>query len=149
MPLKYQALKIELREGVVNVTSDKCYENKEWEWGYRENEPMGGYDPYSSSKGCSELVTNAYRNSFYDPANLGLASARSGNVIGGGDWSQDRLIPDIINNIMQQKSIFIRNPNAVRPWQYVLESLSGYLLLLQNLWESPELYNQAWNLGHI
>jgi len=117
------------------VTTDKCYENKEWIYGYRETDPMGGYDPYSSSKGCAELVTAAYRSSFFNPKDYGKShrvapsSARAGNVIGGGDWAEDRLIPDCIRTLSQNKIINIRNPQATRPWQYILEPLSGYLLL--------------------
>ena len=131
----------------VFITTDKCYENKEWVWPYRENEPMGGYDPYSSSKGCSELVISAYRNSFFDTTQIGLASARAGNVIGGGDFSKDRLIPDFINAILQNKPIQLRYPNAIRPWQHVLESLHGYLLLVEHLWNTPQKYSEAWNFG--
>ncbi|KRE75413.1 CDP-glucose 4,6-dehydratase [Paenibacillus sp. Soil750] len=135
---------------VVNVTTDKCYENKEWLWGYREDEPMGGYDPYSSSKACSELVTSAYRNSFFNNNKSGkvaVASARAGNVIGGGDWAKDRLIPDCINSLLNEKSIVIRNPHSIRPWQHVLEPLHGYLLLAQNLYENGEKFATAWNFG--
>jgi CDP-glucose 4,6-dehydratase len=132
---------------VVNVTTDKCYENKEWPWGYREDEPMGGYDPYSSSKGCSELVTSAFRNSFFDSKNIGLASARSGNVIGGGDWAADRLVPDILKAFEAGEHAQIRNPLATRPWQHVLEPLSGYLTLAERLWHSPQKHAQAWNFG--
>lgn len=137
---------------VVNITSDKCYENKEWVWGYRENEPMGGYDPYSNSKGCAELVASAYRNSFfsaetYDQHGVALASVRAGNVIGGGDWAGDRLIPDIIRAIMDDKSVLIRSPNAIRPWQHVLEPLNGYLTLAEALWESGPAYAEGWNFG--
>mgnify|MGYP005852932963 CR=1 FL=1 len=139
-------------KAVVNVTTDKCYENKEWVWGYRENEPMGGYDPYSNSKACSELVTSSYRNSFFNPndfANHGvaLASARAGNVIGGGDWALDRLIPDCIRAFLHGETILIRNPKAIRPWQHVLEPLSGYLLLAQRLYENGPKYAEAWNFG--
>lgn len=120
----------------VNVTSDKCYENREWEWGYREHEPMGGHDPYSSSKGCAELVAAAFRRSFFaDPAGTRLASARAGNVIGGGDWGQDRLVPDIMRAALAGEPVPIRNPNSIRPWQHVLSPLSGYLILAQSLWE--------------
>ncbi|MFW9904548.1 MAG: CDP-glucose 4,6-dehydratase [Candidatus Thorarchaeota archaeon] len=137
---------------VINVTSDKCYENKEWIWKYRENDSMGGYDPYSSSKGCSELVTTAYRRSFFNPKNENgprvlLASARAGNVIGGGDWAQDRIIPDCIRSLVAKQPIEVRNPNAIRPWQYVLEPLSGYLwlgLLLHNKFTD---YASGWNFG--
>lgn len=137
---------------VVNVTSDKCYENKEWVWGYRENEPMGGFDPYSNSKGCAELVTSAYRNSFFNPAkysehHVALASGRAGNVIGGGDWAEDRLIPDILKAISEDRPVVIRNPHAVRPWQHVLEPLNGYLLLAQKLYEQGIAYAESWNFG--
>jgi len=132
---------------VVNITTDKCYENKEWCWGYREHEPLGGFDPYSNSKACSELVTSAYRNSFYQQKNIGLASARAGNVIGGGDWSQDRLIADVMKSMMTNKTAVIRNPNAIRPWQYVLEPLQGYLLLAEELFSKPRQFSGAWNFG--
>ena len=132
---------------VVNVTTDKCYENKEWVWGYRENEAMGGYDPYSSSKGCSELVTSAYRRSYFSSSGIGLASARAGNVIGGGDWAADRLVPDILHAFERSEPVVIRNPNSTRPWQHVLEPLSGYLLLAERLWSQPELYGEGWNFG--
>jgi CDP-glucose 4,6-dehydratase len=138
---------------VVNVTTDKCYENKEWLWGYRENEPMGGYDPYSNSKGCSELVTSAFRSSFFNPADYGkthqvaLASARAGNVIGGGDWAEDRLIPDFIRAISNGKKVKIRSPHAIRPWQHVLEPLSGYLMLGAKLLTERNKYAEGWNFG--
>jgi CDP-glucose 4,6-dehydratase len=136
---------------VVNITSDKCYENREWAWGYRESDPMGGRDPYSSSKGCAELVTAAYRSSFFDGENtdrqMGLASARAGNVIGGGDFSKDRIIPDIMAAVTSGRPLFIRNPDAVRPWQHVLEPLSGYLLLAEKLWADPLRFSQGWNFG--
>lgn len=137
---------------VVNVTSDKCYDNREWIWGYRENEPMGGYDPYSSSKGCAELVAAAYRNSYFNPKEfdrhgVALASVRAGNVIGGGDWAEDRLIPDIMRAITQNKPVHIRNPHAIRPWQHVLEPLAGYLLLAQKMWVDGSAYGEAWNFG--
>ena len=136
----------------INVTSDKCYENREWIWGYRENEPMGGHDPYSSSKGCAELVTSAYRDSFFNSDerpghSLALASARAGNVIGGGDWAEDRLVPDLMRAIMDNKVVTIRNPGAIRPWQHVLEPLSGYLLLAQKLWEHGNEHAEGWNFG--
>lgn len=139
-------------KAVVNVTSDKCYENREWVWGYRENEPMGGYDPYSNSKGCAELVTAAYRNSFfptetYAEHGVALASARAGNVIGGGDWAADRLIPDIMRAIARGEPVRIRNPHAIRPWQHVLEPLSGYLTLAQNLYEGNTDNTEGWNFG--
>jgi CDP-glucose 4,6-dehydratase len=137
---------------IINITSDKCYENKEWVWGYRENDPMGGYDPYSSSKGCSELVTAAYRKSFFNPDDFkvhekSLASARAGNVIGGGDWQKDRIIPDCIRALESDKPIEIRNPKAIRPWQHVLEPLSGYLLLASRMYEDPQKFCGAWNFG--
>lgn len=135
-------------KAVVSVTTDKCYENKEWIWGYRENEAMGGYDPYSSSKGCAELVTSAYRNSFFNSDTTAfIASARAGNVIGGGDWAEDRLIPDILKSFENSKSVVIRNPLAIRPWQHVLEPLSGYLVLAQNLYSKGDTYAEAWNFG--
>lgn len=131
---------------VVNVTTDKCYENREWVWGYRENEPMGGHDPYSSSKACAELVTAAYRRSFLEAAGIAVASARAGNVIGGGDWAEDRLVPDILQAFEQGRRVQIRNPNAVRPWQHVLEPLSGYLVLAQRLFDEPG-FAEGWNFG--
>ncbi|ADL56841.1 CDP-glucose 4,6-dehydratase [Gallionella capsiferriformans] len=139
-------------KAVVNVTTDKCYENREWAWGYRENEAMGGYDPYSSSKGCAELVTAAYRNSYFHPAKyhehgVAIASARAGNVIGGGDWAEDRLIPDIMRAITEGRAVNIRNPHAIRPWQHVLEPLSGYLLLAQKLYEDGAAFAEGWNFG--
>ncbi len=133
---------------VVNVTTDKCYENREWPWGYRENEPMGGHDPYSSSKGCAELVTAAYRQSYFpSESGIALASARAGNVIGGGDWATDRLIPDILRAFEQGQPVTIRNPHAIRPWQHVLEPLSGYLLLAERLYTQGSAYAEAWNFG--
>lgn len=132
---------------VVNVTTDKCYENKEWVWGYREDEPMGGYDPYSNSKGCSELVTSAYRRSFFQKSDTALASARAGNVIGGGDWALDRLVPDILRAFERKEPVVIRNPYATRPWQHVLEPLSGYLTLAQKLYEDGQSYAEGWNFG--
>jgi CDP-glucose 4,6-dehydratase len=139
-------------KAVVNVTTDKCYENREWHWGYRENEPMGGYDPYSNSKGCSELVTSAFRNSFFNPKTyaehgVALASARAGNVIGGGDWADDRLIPDFIRAISVGEEVKIRSPYAIRPWEHVLEPLTGYLTLAQALYEKGAIFAQAWNFG--
>jgi CDP-glucose 4,6-dehydratase len=132
---------------IVNVTSDKCYENREWEWAYREEEPMGGFDPYSSSKGCAELVTAAYRRSFLsDSAGPRLASARAGNVIGGGDWGEDRLLPDVMRAALAGETVLVRSPDAVRPWQHVLNPLSGYLVLAQALWENPA-HAGAWNFG--
>lgn len=132
---------------IVNVTTDKCYENKEWIWGYREDEPMGGYDPYSNSKGCSELVTSAYRRSFFQNTDTALASARAGNVIGGGDWALDRLVPDILRAFERQEPVIIRNPYATRPWQHVFEPLSGYMTLAQKLYEQGQRFAEGWNFG--
>ena len=131
----------------VIVTSDKCYENREWDWGYRENEAMGGYDPYSNSKGCAELVTSAYRQSFFRDGSAAVASARAGNVIGGGDWAADRLVPDMVRAIADRRPVSIRNPHAIRPWQHVLEPLSGYLLLAQKLCEDGTACAEGWNFG--
>lgn len=140
------------KRALVNVTSDKCYENKEWLWGYREHDTLGGFDPYSNSKACSELVTSCYINSFfnsdqYSIHHLAVASARAGNVIGGGDWACDRLVPDCIRAILNQEVIKIRNPQAIRPWQHVLEPLSGYLLLAQKLYSDGVIFNGGWNFG--
>jgi CDP-glucose 4,6-dehydratase len=133
---------------IVSVTTDKCYENREWPWGYRETEPMGGRDPYSSSKGCAELITAAYRSSFFDgPEAPAIASARAGNVIGGGDWSEDRLIPDILRAFQDGAPVRIRNPLATRPWQHVLEPLSGYLRLAEALWANGRAFAEPWNFG--
>jgi CDP-glucose 4,6-dehydratase len=136
-------------QAVIIVTSDKCYDNKEWDWGYRENEAMGGKDPYSSSKGCVELVASAYRNSFFSKKHNRtlIATVRAGNVIGGGDWAQDRILTDIVLAATQSRSIMLRNPNATRPWQYVLEPLSGYLALGGKLLESERNFAEAWNFG--
>ena len=139
-------------KAVINVTTDKCYENKGWIWGYRENEPLGGYDPYSNSKACSEMVTSAYRNSYFNPKEyhrhgVGVATARAGNVIGGGDWAADRLIPDCIRALLKGEKVLIRNPHAVRPWQHVLEPLSGYLILAQKLYKDGHHYAGGWNFG--
>ena len=138
---------------ILIITSDKCYENNEWVWGYRENDPMGGHDPYSSSKGCAELITSGYRKSYFskndkNPSHsLAVATARAGNVIGGGDWAQDRLIPDIMKAIMEDRPVIIRYPNAIRPWQHVLEPLRGYLTLAEMLWHYGEEFASAWNFG--
>jgi CDP-glucose 4,6-dehydratase len=135
-------------KAVVNVTTDKCYENKEWIWGYREDEPMGGRDPYSNSKGCSELVTAAYRSSFFNYlGSAKIASGRAGNVIGGGDWAEDRLIPDILKSFENNEPIVVRNPSATRPWQHVLEPLSGYLVLAERLYLNGDECAQGWNFG--
>jgi CDP-glucose 4,6-dehydratase len=133
---------------VVAITTDKCYENKEWVWGYRENDPMGGYDPYSSSKACAELVTAAYRQSYFSAGGaMQLATARAGNVIGGGDWAADRLVPDLLRAFTSGQSALVRSPAAIRPWQHVLEPLGGYLSLAQCLCSSPGRYVGAWNFG--
>lgn len=132
---------------IVNITTDKCYENREWIWGYREDEPMGGHDPYSNSKGCSELVTSAYRRSFFQKSGVAIASARAGNVIGGGDWAADRLIPDILRAFERQKPVLIRNPHSTRPWQHVLEPLSGYMTLVERLWDTGQEFAEGWNFG--
>jgi CDP-glucose 4,6-dehydratase len=135
-------------KSVVIITTDKCYENREWEWGYRENEPMGGHDPYSNSKGCAELVVSAYRRSFfYTNDTTAVASARAGNVIGGGDWADDRLIPDILRAFEQQQPVIIRNPLSTRPWQHVLEPLSGYLVLAERLYNEGNAFAEGWNFG--
>lgn len=137
---------------MVNVTSDKCYENREWVWGYREIDRVGGYDPYSSSKGCAELVTAAFRTSYFNPARhsdhgVGVASARAGNVIGGGDWADDRLVPDIARSFVGGEPVMIRRPHAIRPWQHVLEPLSGYLVLAERLWSDGPGHSEGWNFG--
>jgi CDP-glucose 4,6-dehydratase len=137
---------------IIIVTSDKCYENKGWVWGYRENDELGGYDPYSSSKACAELVINSYRNSYFNPYNYQqhgktVASARAGNVIGGGDWREDRIIPDCIRSFERDRAIYLRNPSATRPWQYVLEPLGGYLILGKKMLEDPKRYGDSWNFG--
>lgn len=142
------ARSVENLRSIVVVTSDKCYENKEWEWGYRENDPMGGHDPYSVSKGCAELVTAAYRHSFFSKKR-GVASARAGNVIGGGDWSPDRIMTDVLQAALRKKPVLVRNPSARRPWQHVLEPLRGYLTLAERLYEEPEKYSTGWNFGPV
>ena len=134
-------------KAIINVTTDKCYENQEWLWPYRENEALGGYDPYSSSKACSELVTSAYRSSFFASSNVHVASARAGNVIGGGDWAADRLIPDFLRSLHSNEILTIRSPGATRPWQHVLEPLSGYLRLAEALYNRGESFANAWNFG--
>lgn len=139
-------------KAVVNVTTDKCYQNKEWAWGYRENEALCGYDPYSNSKSCSELITSAFRDSFFNAQDyvkhgVAIATARAGNVIGGGDWAKDRLIPDCVKALLNNEKIIIRNPAAIRPWQHVLEPLSGYLILAQRLYQEGMKYAEAWNFG--
>lgn len=139
-------------KAVLNVTSDKCYDNKEWPWGYRENEALGGYDPYSNSKACAELVTSAYRNSFFNPAQyavhgVALGSGRAGNVIGGGDWAGDRLVPDMVRAIAAGQPVRIRSPHAIRPWQHVLEPLSGYLALAERLYTDGAAFAEGFNFG--
>jgi CDP-glucose 4,6-dehydratase len=137
---------------VVIVTSDKCYENREWLWGYREDEPLGGRDPYSSSKGCAELVTASFRSSYFHPDDhgrhgVGVATARAGNVIGGGDWATDRLVPDVLDAHSRSEEVVIRNPSAVRPWQFVLEPLDGYMALAERLYGDGPGASEAWNFG--
>jgi CDP-glucose 4,6-dehydratase len=139
-------------KSVVVITTDKCYENQEWHWGYRENEPMGGYDPYSSSKGAAELATAAYRTSYFNPNDypkhgVAVATARAGNVVGGGDWALDRLIPDMVRAISQNQPVLIRRPQAIRPWQHVLEPLAGYLMLAQDLYSKGADISGAYNFG--
>lgn len=139
-------------KALVNVTTDKCYENKEWHWGYRENDRLGGYDPYSNSKACSELITDSYRKAFFNPNTyhqhgVGIATARAGNVIGGGDWAAGRLIPDCTQALLNGKKIVIRNPKSIRPWQHVLEPLHGYLLLAERLYLKGPAYAESWNFG--
>ena len=134
-------------KAIVNITTDKCYENREWVWPYRENEALGGYDPYSSSKACAELVTASYRNSFLEKMGIQLASVRAGNVIGGGDWATDRLIPDFLRAMDAKQVLTIRSPHAIRPWQHVLEPLSGYLTLAEKLFEEGKTFAEAWNFG--
>lgn len=139
--------KVDSVRAVVVVTSDKCYENREWLWGYREDEPMGGHDPYSSSKGCAELVTAAFRRSYFAAGPVQVASARAGNVIGGGDFAEDRLVPDIVRGAVRGEAIVIRNPTSTRPWQHVLEPLAGYLRLARRLIEAPAGCAEGWNFG--
>lgn len=147
------ARELESLKAIVVITTDKVYENKEWIWGYRENDALGGYDPYSASKACAEIVTNSMRNSFFNINEFGkshqvlIATARAGNVIGGGDWSEDRLIPDIIKAVCANKSVKIRNPKSTRPWQHVLEPLRGYLMLGEKLLEGKKEFATAFNFG--
>ncbi len=145
--------KSDCTKAIVNITTDKCYENREWIWPYRENEPMGGFDPYSASKGCVELLTSCYRDSFFNVDKLGtdyntlVASCRAGNVIGGGDWAEDRLVPDIVKATVKGMTVDIRSPRAVRPWQHVLEPLAGYLALGKKLLRGEKEYGEPWNFG--
>ena len=138
---------------VISVTTDKCYENREQVWGYRENDPMGGYDPYSSSKGCAELLSSAYRNSYFNPDEYGkkhsvsISTVRAGNVIGGGDWAADRLVPDCVRALTKGEEIIIRSPHSIRPWQHVLEPLSGYLTLAERMYTDGPSFGGAWNFG--
>ena len=135
-------------KAMVYVTSDKCYRNKEWIWGYRENDELGGHDPYSASKAAAELVFSSYQDSFFQTRpGFGAATVRAGNVIGGGDWAADRIVPDAIRALRNGKEIFLRNPNSTRPWQHVLEPLSGYLLVAAKLLEEPKRFSGAWNFG--
>ncbi len=136
-------------KALVNITTDKCYDNKEWFWPYRENDTLGGHDPYSASKACSEIVTNSYKKSFFEKLNIGLASARAGNVIGGGDFSKDRIIPDIVKSIKDSQNLILRNPNAVRPWQHVLDVLYGYLLLGESLCKNPKEFSESFNFSPL
>lgn len=136
-------------KAAVNITSDKCYKNNEWVWGYRENEPMGGDDPYSASKGCSELITDSYVKSFFKDSHCKIASARAGNVIGGGDWAENRIVPDFFRAVEKGEDLFLRNQNSTRPWQHVLEPLSGYLLLGSNLYLEGNKYSGGWNFGPL
>ena len=134
-------------KAIINVTSDKCYDNQSFDKAYKETDPVGGYDPYSASKGCAELIANSYRYSYLNDLNIGIASVRAGNVIGGGDWANDRLIPDILRSFELKEPVIVRNPKATRPWQHVLEPLSGYLLLAQLLYSEPKIYSEGWNFG--
>lgn len=141
------ALKCPSVRAIIVVTTDKCYDNKEWCWGYREVDALGGMDPYSSSKACAELVTAAYRTSFFKSKGINIATARAGNVIGGGDWAQDRLIPDCMRALENSEEIIVRNPQAIRPWQHVLDALYGYLLLAEQLYKNEQPVDSAWNFG--
>jgi len=141
------ARQVESVKVIVNVTTDKCYKNNEWLWPYRENDALGGHDPYSSSKACAEIISAAYRDSFFANSGVQLATARAGNVIGGGDWSKDRLLPDILRAIDGNKKIAIRSPDSIRPWQHVLEPVVGYLLLAQKLSKEKSKFDSAWNFG--
>ena len=134
-------------KSIVNITTDKCYENKETIWGYRENDRLGGLDPYSNSKTCSEFISRTYYKSFFENKNIGLSTARAGNVIGGGDWGNHRLLPDILDSFSNNKLLKIRNPSSVRPWQHVLEPLSGYLVLAEKMYFKPKRYSESWNFG--
>jgi len=134
-------------KSIVIVTTDKCYQNKEWDWGYRETDTLGGYDPYSNSKACAELVTQSFRDSYFTSLNIGLATARAGNVIGGGDWTHNRVVPDILRAIASKTKLELRNPKAIRPWQHVLEPIYGYLILAQKLFQNPKKFSDAWNFG--
>ena len=139
----------EAAQAIVNITTDKVYENINQIWGYRENDPLGGHDPYSSSKACSDLITTSYARSFLFDKGMGVATARAGNVIGGGDWSQDRLVPDILRAISQNSNLSIRFPRATRPWQHVIEPVMGYLQLAEKLYHKPQIYSSAWNFGPL
>ena len=132
---------------VVVITTDKVYENKEWHWAYRENERLGGFDPYSNSKACAELAVSAYRNSFFAESRTLIATARAGNVIGGGDWSEDRLLPDVFRSLIFGEKLLIRNPNSIRPWQHALEPLAGYMLLAEKLYAGEKNFAESWNFG--
>ncbi|MGL5151883.1 MAG: CDP-glucose 4,6-dehydratase [Clostridium sp.] len=142
-----EAYKCNNTKGVINITTDKCYENKEWCWGYRENDSLGGYDPYSSSKAASEILSASFRKSFYEKEGKFLATVRAGNVVGGGDWAKDRIVPDIIRSIYENEKLTIRSSSSIRPFQHVLEPLNGYITLMQKIWDKPEEFNGAWNFG--
>lgn len=141
------ARQVDTTKAIINVTTDKCYENKDWYWPYRENDRLGGHDPYSASKACAEMAAAAYQKSFLADVNIHLASVRAGNVIGGGDWAIDRLIPDFFKGLDAGKTMTVRSPNAVRPWQHVLEPLWGYLLLAEKLYTEGKAFAEAWNFG--
>tara|TARA_B100001093_G_scaffold479183_1_gene507983 strand:- start:936 stop:2036 length:1101 start_codon:yes stop_codon:yes gene_type:complete len=141
------ALQTPSLKAIINVTSDKCYLNNETGYAFKEHDPLGGDDPYSASKACAEIITQSYRASFFNDTSIALASVRAGNVIGGGDWAKDRLIPDLIHSFMTKQPLEIRYPKAVRPWQYVLEPLSGYILLARKLMQDPQTFQSAWNFG--
>ena len=141
--------KTESAKVAINVTSDKCYQNNNWVWGYRENDPMGGSDPYSASKGCSELITNSYQKSFFENHPCHIASARAGNVIGGGDWGANRIVADFFRSTKENQTLVLRNPRSTRPWQFVLEPLSGYLMLCSKLFRHGKSFSGGWNFGPV
>lgn len=134
-------------KAIINITTDKCYKNNEWLWGYRENDELGGYDPYSNSKACAELVSQSYRDSFFNDQNIGLATARAGNVLGGGDWAKNRIVPDAMRSFIKSVPLTIRSPKSIRPWQHVLDALSGYIILAQNIYDKPKEFSEGWNFA--